>query len=106
VELVGGDRALARDVAHQVASMRPQWLTRDEVPAERVAEEREVLENLTRNEGKPEQALPKIVEGRLNGFFKDTVLLEQPFVKDSKQSIRQLLGDAKLTRFALLEIGR
>jgi elongation factor Ts len=106
VELVGGDRALARDISHQVASMRPQWLTREDVPAERVAEEREVLENLTRNEGKPEQALPKIVEGRLNGFFKDTVLLEQPFVKDNKQSVRQLLGDATLTRFALIEIGR
>ena len=106
VELVGGDRALAHDVALHVASMRPQWLTREDVPAERVAEEREVLETLSRNEGKPEQALPKIVEGRLNGFFKDHVLLEQSFVKDNKQTISQLLGDARVSRFARVEIGR
>jgi len=106
VEVVGGDRALAHDIALHVASMRPQWLSRDDVPADRVAEEREVLETLSRNEGKPEQALPKIVEGRLNGFFKDNVLLEQAFVKDSKQTIGQLLGDARVTRFARVEIGR
>jgi elongation factor Ts len=106
VELVGGDRALAHEVALHVASMRPQWLTREDVPAERIAQEREILENLTRNEGKPEQAVPKIVEGRINGFFKDTVLLEQPFVKDAKQTVRQLLGNAQVTRFAQIEIGR
>jgi len=106
VEVIGGDQALAHDVALHVASMRPQWRTRDEVPAERVATEREVLETLSRNEGKPEQALPKIVEGRLNGFFKDNVLMEQSFVKDSKQTIAQLLGDASVTRFARVEIGR
>ncbi|HVL28691.1 MAG TPA: translation elongation factor Ts [Acidimicrobiales bacterium] len=106
VELSGGDRALAHEVALHVASMRPQWLTRDEVPEERVAAEREVLENLTRNEGKPEQAVPKIVEGRIGGFFKDNVLLEQPYVKDAKQTVRQLLGNASLTRFAQVEIGR
>ncbi len=106
VELVGGDRALAHEVALHVASMRPQWLTREDVPEDRVAAEREVLEKLTRNEGKPEQAIPKIVEGRLGGFFKDHVLLEQGYVREPKQTIRQLLGSATLTRFAQVEIGR
>ena len=65
-----------------------------------------MLENLTRNEGKPDQAIPKIVEGRMNGFFKEACLLEQPYVKDQKQTIRQLLGGADVTRFARLEIGK
>ena len=92
VELTGGDQALAHEVALHIASANP--------------EERAVLENLTRNEGKPEQAIPKIVEGRMNGFFKETCLLEQPYVKDQKQTIRQLLGGADVTRFARLEIGK
>ena len=106
VELVGGDPGLAHDIALHIAAMRPEWLSRDDVPAERVAEERQVLETLSRNEGKPEQALPKIVEGRLNGWFRDHCLLEQPFVKDPKQTITGLLGGARLTRFAQVEIGR
>jgi elongation factor Ts len=106
VELQGADKALAHEVALHIASERPQWLSRDDVPPERVAEERQVLENLTRNEGKPEQAVPKIVEGRLGGFFKEHCLLEQPWVKDSKQTIAQLLGGATVTRFAQVEIGR
>jgi elongation factor Ts len=106
VELAGGDQRLAHEVALHIASMRPQWLTREEVPAERVEAERQVLENLTRNEGKPEQAVPKIVEGRLNGFYRDTVLLEQPWVKDNKQTLRHLVGEARVTRFAQVEIGR
>jgi elongation factor Ts len=106
VELVGGDRSLAHEVALHVASMRPQWLTRAEVPPQRVEAEREVLENLTRNEGKPDQAVPKIVEGRLGGFFRDNVLVEQPYVRDNKVSIGQLVGNAKITRFAQVEIGR
>jgi elongation factor Ts len=106
VELVGGDQKLAHEVALHIASMRPQWLQRDDVPADRVAQEREVLETLTRNEGKPEQAVPKIVEGRLGGFYRDNVLNEQQYVRDTKQSITQLLGGAKVTRFAQVEIGR
>ena len=106
VELNGGDPSLAHEVALHIASANPRYLSRDDVPPQVVAEEREVLENLTRNEGKPEQAIPKIVEGRLNGFFKDACLLEQPFVKDQKQTIRQLLGGATVTRFARLEIGK
>ena len=106
VEVVGGDPGLAHDIALHVAAMRPEWLSREEVPPERVDEERKVLETLTRNEGKPEQALTKIVEGRLNGWFRDHCLLEQPFVKDPKQTISGLLGGARLTRFAQVEIGR
>ncbi len=106
VELQGGDADLAREISLHMAFAKPQWLSREEVPAERVAEERQVLESITRNEGKPEAALPKIVEGRLTGFFKEHVLLEQDFVKDSKLSIGQLLGDARITRFAQVVIGR
>ncbi len=105
VELQGGDEALATDICHHIAFTRPQWLSRDDVPAERVAQERQVLESITRNEGKPEAALPKIVEGRLNGFFKEHVLLEQDYVKDTKLSIAKLVGDAKITRFAQAAIG-
>jgi elongation factor Ts len=106
VELEGGDEGLARELSLHIAFSKPQWMSRDEVPAERVAEERQVLESITRNEGKPEAALPKIVEGRLKGFFKEHVLLEQDYVKDNKMSIAQLLGDAKITRFAQVVIGR
>ncbi len=106
VELMGGDRALAHEVALHIASMRPQWLTRDEVPSERVEAERQVLENLTRNEGKPEQAIPKIVEGRLGAFFRDNVLVEQPYVREPKQTVGQLVGAAKITRFVQVEISR
>jgi elongation factor Ts len=106
VEVAGGDEALAHEVALHIAFARPQWLSRDEVPADRVAHERELLENLTRNEGKPEAAVPKIVEGRLGGFFKAHCLLEQTYVRDTKTTIAQLLGDATVSRFAQVEIGR
>ena len=106
VELQGGDAELAKELCLHIAFTKPQFLARDEVPAERVAEERAVLESISRNEGKPEAALPKIIEGRLTGFFKEQVLLEQDFVKDNKVSIAKLLGDAKLTRFAQVVIGR
>jgi elongation factor Ts len=101
----GGSPQLAHDVAVHIAFARPRYLTRDEVPAETVEAERATLETLSRNEGKPEAALPKIVEGRLNGFFKDIVLLEQPYAKDDKVSIQQLIGAAKIVSFAQVEIG-
>ena len=106
VELDGGDDKLAREISLHIAFARPRWLSRDDVPADTVAQERQVQETITRNEGKPEAAVPKIVEGRLTGFFKAHCLLEQDFVKDNKLSISQVLGDAKLTRFAQVEIGR
>ncbi len=106
VEVVGGDQEMAHDIALHVGFARPAYLSRDDVPAERVAEERQTLEAISRNEGKPEQAIAKIVEGRLGGWYKEHVLLDQAFVKDNKQTITALLGPAKLTRFAQVEIGR
>jgi elongation factor Ts len=105
VEVAGGSPALAHDIAVHVAFARPRYLSRDDVPAEVVDQERATLEAITRNEGKPEQAIPKIVEGRLNGFYKDVALLEQPYAKDDKVTIGQLLGQATLVRFAQVEIG-
>jgi elongation factor Ts len=105
VELAGGTEELAHDIAVHIAFGKPEFLRREEVPAERVEEERKTLEDITRKEGKPEQAVPKIVEGRLNAFFKDLVLLDQPFAKDDKQSVQQVLGDAQIVRFAQVTIG-
>jgi elongation factor Ts len=105
VELEGGSQELAHDIAVHIAFARPKYLRRDDVPAEEIDSERATLETITRNEGKPEQAIPKIVEGRLGGFFKDVVLLEQPYAKDDKQSISQVLGGASIVRFAQVEIG-
>ena len=98
----------AHVAAMQVAALKAQYLSREDVPAERVESERAVLENITREEGKPEAALPKIVEGRMNGFFKDIVLLEQASVADSKKTVKQLMDDAgvALTRFVRFEVGQ
>ena len=107
VEFTGDSVEAARGAAMQVAAMRPRYLTRDEVPAETVENERRIADATAREEGKPEQALPKIVEGRLNGFFKENVLLEQSSVQDSKKSVKSLLDNAgvTLTRFARFEVG-
>ena len=87
--------------------MKPQYLTRDEVPAEIVAAEKDVLEKKTLEEGKPEAAVAKIVEGRLGGFFKEIVLLEQESVTESKKTVKQVLDEAGTTvkRFARFEVG-
>jgi elongation factor Ts len=108
VQFTGDDVNAARGAAMQIAAMRPRYLTREEVPAETVENERRIAEATAREEGKPEQALPKIVEGRLNGFFKDNVLLEQASVQDNKKTVKALLDDAgvQLTAFAHFEIGR
>jgi elongation factor Ts len=102
-----GDADAARGAAMQIAAMRPQYLTRDEVPADIVAKEREIAEATSREEGKPEQAIAKITEGRLNGFFKDVVLLEQPSVTENKKSVQKVLDEAGTTlkRFARFEVG-
>jgi elongation factor Ts len=107
VELEGGNRELAHDVGVHIAFSKPPFLTRDEVPADEAAQERQALLDITKAEGKPEQAWPKIVEGRLNAWYKERVLLEQGYVKDDKQSILQLLdaNGAKLVRFAQVYIG-
>jgi elongation factor Ts len=105
VVLDGGDEALAHEVAVSAAFSKPRYLHRDEVPQADVDKERSTLEDITRAEGKPEQAMEKIVTGRLNAWFKDQVLLEQPYAKDDKQSITDLLGDASIARFAQVYIG-
>ncbi|MGA4686295.1 translation elongation factor Ts [Micromonospora sp. AB353] len=98
----------ARAVAMQIAAMRPKFLTRDEVPAETVESERRIAEQTAREENKPEAALPKIVEGRVNAFFKDFVLLEQASVADNKKTVKQVLADAgiEVTRFLRFEVGQ
>ena len=102
-------RDVAHDVALHVASAAPRYLSRDDVPEDVVAKERAVLEELSRNEGKPEAAMVKIIEGRMNGFFKDNCLLEQAFVREPKTTITQLLqglgANATVRRFARIKIG-
>jgi elongation factor Ts len=105
VEMSGASQDLAHDVAVHVGFARPKYLSRTDVPAEVVEAERQTLETITRNEGKPEAAVAKIVEGRLGGFFKDVALLDQPYAKDDKQSVSQFIGAAHIVRFAQVEIG-
>ncbi len=108
VAIEGGDDQVRRDVAMHVAAFSPTVLTRDEVAAETVENERRVAEATAREEGKPEAALPKIVEGRVNGYFKDNVLLEQPFAKDAKKSVGKVLEEAGATAqsFARFRVGQ
>jgi elongation factor Ts len=112
VAVEGGDEVseeadVARDVAMHVAAMSPRFLSRDDVPADLVEAERRIAEDTARNEGKPEQALQRIVEGRVNGFFKDNVLLEQAFAKDSKRAVGKVLAEAGVTAtgFARFRVG-
>ena len=88
--------------------MKASYLTREDVPAEVVEKERSIAEQITREEGKPEKAIPKIVEGRLNGFYKDVVLLEQPSVADNKKTVQKLMEDAgvTITAFSRFEVGQ
>ena len=103
-----GAAETAHAAAMQVAALKAQYLSREDVPADRVEAERAVYEKITREEGKPEQASAKIVEGRLNGFYKDVVLLEQPSVADSKKTVKQLMEEAgvTLTGFVRFEVGQ
>lgn len=98
----------ARAVAMQIAAMRPRYLRREDVPAEVVESERRIAEQTAREEGKPEAAVPKIVEGRVNAFFKDAVLLEQPSVVEQKKTVTQVIGEAGLTvtGFVRFEVGQ
>jgi elongation factor Ts len=98
----------ARGVAMQIAAMRPKYLSRDEVPADVVEAERRIAEQTAREEGKPEAALQKIIEGRVNAFFKDFVLVEQPSVSDQKKTVKQVLNEAGITvrRFVRFEVGQ
>ncbi len=105
VALEGGSEQLAHDIAAHIAFARPIYISRDDVPADEVAAERQTVEKIARNEGKPDAALPKIVEGRLGGWYKERVLLDQPYVRDEKQTITQLLGPASVTEFAQVVVG-
>ncbi|GAA2963504.1 MULTISPECIES: translation elongation factor Ts [Streptomycetaceae] len=107
VQLDKENAEVAKDVAQHIAAFAPKYLNRDEVPAETVENERRVAEATSREEGKPEAALPKIVEGRVNGFFKEVVVLEQAFAKDNKKSVQKVLDEAgvSLTRFARIKVG-
>lgn len=104
----GSDDELAKGVAMHIAAARPQYRHRDEVPAEIVANERRIAEATAREEGKPEQVLPRIVDGRINGFYKDTVLLEQSSVQEPKKTVQALLDAAGVTvkEFARFEVGQ
>jgi elongation factor Ts len=108
VEYTGGTAEAARNIAMHIAALKPKYVNREDVPEETVAHERRIAEETAREEGKPEQALPKIIEGRVNGFFKDVVLVEQPSVQDSKKTVKTVLDEAGLTvtRFARFEVGQ
>ena len=107
VATTGGDAQVARDIAMHVAAFSPTVLSREEIDAETVENERRIAEETAREEGKPEQALPKIIEGRVNGFFKENVLLDQSFAKDAKKSVGQVAQEAgaEVTGFARFKVG-
>jgi elongation factor Ts len=108
VELDGEQPEVAKDLAQHIAAMAPKYVRREDVPAETVESERRIAEETAREEGKPEQALSKIIEGRVNGFYKDFTLLEQAFVKDNKKTVKQILDGAGVTvkRFARFKVGQ
>jgi elongation factor Ts len=108
VQLDTDNAEVARDLAQQVAAMRPLYTAREDVPADVVEKERRIAEQITRDEGKPEQAIGKIVEGRLNAYFKDVVLTEQAFVKEPKTTIKQVLSQNGVTvkGFARFQVGQ
>ena len=107
VELSAEQPEVAKDVAQHIAAFSPTYVSRNEVPEDVVAKEREIAEATAKEEGKPEAALPKIVEGRVNGFFKEAVLLEQAFAKDNKKTVAKVLEEAgvQLTGFARFKVG-
>lgn len=108
VEFTGSDKDAAHAVALQIAALKARYLTRDEVPEDLIANERRIAEETAKAEGKPEAALSKIVDGRITGFYKDVVLLDQPSVSDNKKSVKALLDEAgvTVTRFVRFEVGQ
>ena len=105
VEMTGADDALAHEVALHIAFARPEYLRREDVPVEQVEDFRQTATAIARNEGKPEAAMDKILEGRINGWYKERVLLDQPFVRDESQTIAQVLASAQVLRFAQAVVG-
>ena len=105
VVIEGGSEELAHDIAVHIAFTKPTYLSRDEVPQAEIDAERATVLEISRNEGKPEAALDKIVDGRMNGWFKERVLLDQSYVRDEKQTITSMLGSARIVAFAQVVIG-
>jgi len=105
VEMRNGTEELAHDIAVHIAFARPAYLRRDDVPKDEVEAERATVEKISRNEGKPEAALEKIVQGRMNGWFKERVLLEQAYARDEKRTIADVVQDAEIVRFAQVVVG-
>jgi len=105
VVLKGANEEVAHEIAVHIAFAKPLYLKREDVPASEVDKERKTVEEITLNEGKPAAALPKIIEGRLNGWFKERVLLEQPYVKDEKESVEKFLKGATISAYAQVVIG-
>jgi elongation factor Ts len=105
VVIEGGSEELAHDIAVHIAFSKPAYLSRDEVPEADVAAERATVAEISRNEGKPEAAMEKIVEGRMTGWFKERVLLDQSYVRDEKQTIAGMLGTARIVSFAQVVVG-
>ena len=105
VELDGGPVELAHDIAVHIGFAKPRFLSRDDVPLDIVEAEKATLEAISRNEGKPEAALPKIIEGRLTGFFRQICLVEQDYAKDDKKNITQILAGNKIVRFTQVIVG-
>ncbi len=108
VQLDPGSADVAQDIAHQVAAMRPRYVTREDVPADVIEQERRIAEQMTREEGKPEAAIGKIVDGRVNAFLKDVVLIEQASVRDQKKPVKKLLDEhgARVLAVARFQIGQ
>jgi elongation factor Ts len=108
VELDSDNEEVGKNVAQHIAAMSPLYLSREDVPEDVVANERRIAEETAREEGKPEQALPKIVEGRVNGFFKDVCLVQQPWVRDNKKTIGAYLEESgvNVKRFARFKVGQ
>lgn len=100
-----GSPELAHDIAVHIAFARPVYLRREDVPPADVARERALVEEISRSEGKPEAALEKIVEGRMTGWFKERVLVDQPYARDDKQTVAGVLGSAEVVRYAQVVVG-
>lgn len=105
VELSGGDAILGKDVAMQIAAAKPQCIGREDVDKEALAHEREVLRKQALEEGKPEKIVEKMVDGRINKYYKEVCLVEQEFVKDSDKTIKDILAGVEVRRFARFEMG-
>ena len=105
VDMTSGSKELAKDVCMQIAAARPEYVSREQVPAERLEKEKEILKAQTMNEGKPEAIAEKIVMGRINKFYEEICLVDQEFVKDPSQKVSNILKDAKVVEFARFETG-